>query len=450
MRLRPTLRLIVAAAALLTGAIGPSAHAAGTVLPPLDDAVSYTADLTASPDGRTFTGTERIVVRNAGSGDLARVWLRLWGNGPQGCKPLAVSASVTSGGRVGRTSRNCSALEVVLSAPLPPDRLATIDLAVSITAPDLSDRFGAADDVDLFGNALPVVAQRDRRAWRLPNYSPYGESWVTTWAHFELTLRHPAALKVAASGTTVTTPDSSGQSAVTTSVIDARDTFWAIGKMDEVQRRTKRGVLVRAWSPTDAAADREDAVRDATTALDQIELRLPKYPYEEYDVIVARIEAGGGMEYPGAVITDGSSDVTRHETGHQWFYGLVGDDQYREPWVDEGLTTFLELYWTSPTSQQVPTCYLARRFRVPDPSTFITSSMSYWNKHVGQYGLAYDQPACALADLRSKLGNAKFSKIMRGIVTDYGTKIVTGAEVRRAFGRQYRGTWPRWGLGPGR
>jgi aminopeptidase N len=31
-----------------------------------------------------------------------------------------------------------------------------------------------------------------------------------------------------------------------------------------------------------------------------------------------------------------------HEVAHQWFYGLAGDDQYRDPWLDEGLATYGE------------------------------------------------------------------------------------------------------------
>ena len=241
-----------------------------------------------------------------------------------------------------------------------------------------------------------------------------------------------------------------GVAAWNASTVDARDTFWAIGKMDEEDRRTARGTLVRAWSPTDADADRTDAARDAVRALEGIERHLPAYPYAEFDVIVARIAAGGGMEYPTVVITDGTEDVTRHETGHQWFYGLVGDDQYREPWVDEGLTSFLEVYWSDASIDETPQCYPARRLKVADPQTFITSSMAYWNKHVGEYNLAYDNPTCALRELRSRLGNARFTAVMRGIVTKYQRRIVTGAEIRRAFGPSVRSTWTKWGLGPGR
>jgi hypothetical protein len=56
------------------------------------------------------------------------------------------------------------------------------------------------------------------------------------------------------------------------------------------------------------------------------------------------------MEYPGLVTTTSSpafpgyrddQEVAIHETVHQWFYALVASDEAREPWLDEGLTTWV-------------------------------------------------------------------------------------------------------------
>jgi aminopeptidase N len=59
-----------------------------------------------------------------------------------------------------------------------------------------------------------------------------------------------------------------------------------------------------------------------------------------------------GMEYPELVfISTGVAphgpaairSVVAHEVAHQWFYGLLGDDQLAEPWLDEGFATYLPL-----------------------------------------------------------------------------------------------------------
>ncbi|MEP7079171.1 MAG: M1 family metallopeptidase [Ginsengibacter sp.] len=71
------------------------------------------------------------------------------------------------------------------------------------------------------------------------------------------------------------------------------------------------------------------------------------YPYP-----IAINEAGqaGGMEYPG-IVFDGWRDkegelywVTAHEIGHNWFPMIVGSDERRFAWMDEGFNTFIDVY----------------------------------------------------------------------------------------------------------
>ena len=70
------------------------------------------------------------------------------------------------------------------------------------------------------------------------------------------------------------------------------------------------------------------------------------YPYP-----VAINEAGiaSGMEYPGIVfdgITDKGKDlfwVTAHEIGHNWFPMIVGSNERRHAWMDEGFNTFIDI-----------------------------------------------------------------------------------------------------------
>ena len=85
----------------------------------------------------------------------------------------------------------------------------------------------------------------------------------------------------------------------------------------------------------DAAADAFDAYRK----------RLGAYPYPTFKVVQS---AGGyGMEsprliwVPTGVASSNLRYLAAHETAHQWFYGLVGDDQATEPFTDEAVADFV-------------------------------------------------------------------------------------------------------------
>ena len=75
------------------------------------------------------------------------------------------------------------------------------------------------------------------------------------------------------------------------------------------------------------------------------------YPYGYITVVDPAYQSGsGGMEYP-TLFTAGSrwmapravtqpESVTIHEAGHQWWYGIVGSNEFEHAWMDEGLNTF--------------------------------------------------------------------------------------------------------------
>lgn len=76
------------------------------------------------------------------------------------------------------------------------------------------------------------------------------------------------------------------------------------------------------------------------------------YPYPYHNAINVAASVGG-MEYPGVSFCSykgrGAADlwdVTDHEFGHNWFPMIVGSNERRYPWMDEGLNTFINHYST--------------------------------------------------------------------------------------------------------
>ncbi len=72
-----------------------------------------------------------------------------------------------------------------------------------------------------------------------------------------------------------------------------------------------------------------------------------EYPYPTAVNVAADI---GGMEYPGLNFCSYESKgeslwgVTDHEFGHNWFPMIVGSNERRYPWMDEGFNTFINHY----------------------------------------------------------------------------------------------------------
>ena len=78
---------------------------------------------------------------------------------------------------------------------------------------------------------------------------------------------------------------------------------------------------------------------DAIAALEQ---HLGPFPYETLTVALLP-DYGGGIEYPSLILqATPSPQVLVHEVAHMWFYGMVGNSQFRDPWLDEAFASWAE------------------------------------------------------------------------------------------------------------
>lgn len=132
---------------------------------------------------------------------------------------------------------------------------------------------------------------------------------------------------------------------------DVRETQAALGDSKDLRLRTVDvSVLIHP--------EREDQWQrhfEATcAALFFYGLWFGEYPYEHITVVDPAWGAGaaGGMEYP-TLFTAGTrlftrpsmhspESVTVHEAGHQFWYGLVGNNEFESAWLDEGFNSYTD------------------------------------------------------------------------------------------------------------
>jgi hypothetical protein len=145
----------------------------------------------------------------------------------------------------------------------------------------------------------------------------------------------------------------------------------------------------------------------AKHAISAFEPLVGQYPYPVYDL--GQTAGGYGMESPGmtwiptGVAPSNLPYLVHHETGHQWFYGIVGSDQAYEPFTDEALTDFLARYVLS--QKRASRCSTARL----DLSIYQYSTNCY-------YEIVYIQGGNFIDDLRKTMGNTAFWNGIRAYI----------------------------------
>ena len=415
----------------------------------------YTVSLSSDANGFSWTGTESVEFTNTSSGvSLSRIWLRLWDNGIQGCQPtLPIQVSNVTGGTAGSLSVDCTALPVDLSTPLPPGGTATIGFDLAILVPNRNDRFGRIGSEVLVGNALPVLAIQDDLGVHLDPYTAFGESFYSQIGDFTVTLDAPQSLALPASGVTSGQVVKGDRVATTITAEQVRDFAWAAGPLQELDGTTAQGVTVRVWRPSSISKAQARAARaSGVSSLESHGEKYGQYPYPEVDIVLGTFTAFGGMEYPQFVMAVPSDSVIVHELGHQWFYGLVGDDEYTEPWLDEAFASYVtDVYY----GDNGASC---ASLRFPAPDARISNSMAYWATHIGTYGLVvYGLGSCALHDLSRKLGANAMSQFLHDYAVEhtYGwsttdTFMVEAQAVASGLPHPIDLTtfWRKWRIGP--
>ena len=132
---------------------------------------------------------------------------------------------------------------------------------------------------------------------------------------------------------------------------NSRDVAWAASKAfvwDAARINLSNGKKALAQSVYPIASGGVGAYGRSTEYV-KASIELYSGKWFEYTYPVATNVGGpvSGMEYPGIVFCSHESqggglwDVTNHEFGHNWFPMIVGSNERKYAWMDEGFNTFI-------------------------------------------------------------------------------------------------------------
>jgi hypothetical protein len=396
---------------------------------PDPDRPRITLDFELADDRRTVTGTETVVVTP--DLDTDRLVFRLVPNGPGSATAgnrLTVSGvrgdDVAGGGYRAAGGEGPGGLYVVdLDGELAAGESTevTLDFRLDLGTGDF-DRFGRTDEVSWWGSGAPLLAWEPGVGWAEdPFVDLLGETATSPAAETTVTVSAPEDLTVLMTGEQQepTAPEAGRRSWRSTEPA-ARDVAVAVGEFTTAERTTPDGVRVTAGVLPDAELGAERLAEQAVDAIGRLTEHLGPFPYRSLDVALLP-DYGGGIEYPSTILEASPARVVLvHEVAHMWFYGMVGNSQFRDPWLDEAFATWAEAVADGGSAE------LSGALGQQGP---VGGSMADYSGTGQYFDLVYGKGAAALLAAEEAAGDAEFEAAIRCYADRNAWRIATPADL---------------------
>ena len=347
---------------------------------PREDRSRYTLRIDVKPDQNVVEGD--VTVRFTPDLPTDQLVFRLWANSPRttrGGARIDVGGVFVGGQRV----------DAVLADPTTvvarPGALAagrTIEVAVPwrLTLPGaVSDRISRTGDAIRLGSFFPILAWEPGIGWAMdPASSGFAEASTAPAADIVATVTVPAGLDVLATGVN----DGNGRWTATA----VNDFAMSVGRFSLASGTANAPQPVQVTVGVHAGIGESPGsyLARIVRALEDFGRRFGPYPWPTYTMAVTP-QLGGGIEYPMHVLQGPGTigRTTSHEVAHMWFYGLVANNQGRDPWLDEGLATYAEARFEGALAgMRAMSIPPGGRGRLAEPMTFWESSYSIYYRSV--------------------------------------------------------------------
>lgn len=379
--------------------------------------------------------------------------------------------------------------------PIQSGQTITISTALLLHIPYQFSRSGHIGQSYHMTQWYPKVAVYDREGWHPMPYLDQGE-FYGEFGDYEVSIRLPQNYVVAATGmlqtpteqhwlaqkvqdtrnwlknaasqmldtTFLTTPPSSNtQKVIVFKASNVHDFAWFASKEFKVLKDSvhlRNGAVIDTWAffLAEGAPIWKKVPAHLKRSVHFFSEKIGTYPYPQITAVQGPLGTGGGMEYPMITIIDEAYNTLElestlaHEVAHNWWYGILGTNERRHPWLDEGFTSFYEQkYWIrhhgepknyffpallqdhSPFSQaETAYLYLARKGQDQAAAT-LSGELSPWN----YYMTLYEKTPQALQHLEAYLGEAAFQNTIKDFYQKWQFKHPSPKDLRKAFEEEH-------------
>jgi hypothetical protein len=424
--------------------------AAQSILSGLPGASVYHIDLTIDPAYTSLTGKEEVLYTNRETVPLGEIHFRLFPNILGG--QLSVSSAWVEDRPVKPIlSALGSDLLVPLSAPLAPGAQVVLRLdfadQVPPSHPASYNTFVFAKKILSLAQFYPLIPAYDAAGWHTEVPPAYGDVTYADTAFYLVRITAPAELVIAATGVTVDRTQNGADQVLTLAAGPVRDFYIQASPVYTLASAKSGATILNTYT---IAGDPTLATRtlDYTrAAFASYAARFGVYPYTVFNVTASPTQALG-VEYPQEIAlaldlydpaVDAASHllegVLAHEVAHQWWYGLVGDDQVNQPWLDESMAQYATyLYYLDTDGASAAQAYrqdwLRRWASVgSQPIPVGRPVASYTEQSYG--AIVYGRGPLVIEALANQMGAAKFAAFLKDEYKTYQWGMITTADYER-------------------
>ena len=425
----------------------------------------FSLAVTLNADEHRLIVTQNLTYHNNTGKELDEIYFNLI---PQAFRSDGGGVSV---GSIIINNKKCSiervkgtVYSIALPSALADKEQLDIAMEYDVDIPNIQNRFGYQGNVFNLGNFIASPAVYGADGWVVEPYVDLGDAFYTDIADYDVVINVPEGYTVAATGEEV--------GINTYHAENVRDFAFCASDSYDILRDEQDGVVIEVCYGGDLSVTAERIMQTAKRSLELCGQCFGKYPYEKLSIVMNGLTGGvSGMEYPmlvmispdlplehleeqGVDLSD-SDEIAPytisidcsvfHEIAHQWFYGIVGNDQISEPWLDEGFCRFSEYLYQQkypPEVKEDSGIYLMEdRFRdyydmyfgkptdgttqVPD-TTYLGKSLYYWVEEDPMgYWEIYDKGASLIYMMQQQMGEEAFSEAVKEYVQTFAYGFVT-------------------------
>ncbi len=329
-------------------------------------------------------------------------------------------------------------LEIKLDKLLKAGEQVKIDLKYNVKLPNCLGRFGYGENTVNVTNWFPIACVYDDKGWNLKSYEAIGDPFYSDTSNFKVKILAPIKYKLATTGNITEKKTDNEKVLYTIDGKMVRDFAFILSDKFIVNKTNYKDIAINTYNLNEDMS--QEAVDVAKLSIEIFSNLFGDYPYDTYSVVASDFFIGG-MEYPMLSMIDERlynkenkflmEYVIAHETAHQWWYSVIGNDEINEPWLDEALTEystilyFEEKYGKETGDKLIKTMEVqTKNYKTSD---IFKATTDY--KDSSEYSLSvYTKGAVIFNEIRKEVGDKVFFDTLKEYYSTYKFKNVNGPQ----------------------